>query len=194
MTEIQGKSADANAALLRYEGLIFKHSLRVLGKVDGDLDDIRQAYRMKAWYAIGKWDPARSRLSLDRFVYGCLKNMEIDLLKRKRHGEVFLEDQSARTRRTCEPRASHEDVFGDVDEGVPLLPNTLTDVELAVITLLYRGYFQTEIAPRVGLAKTEMETTMRSIRAKMGDWRPTRETPALTASPWSPEVRTAVAV
>lgn len=193
MTEIRSIAGDANAALSRYEGLIFKHSLRVLGKVDGDLDDIRQAYRMKAWYAIGKWDPARSRLSLDRFVYGCLKNMEIDLLKRKRHGEVFLEDQSARTRRTCEPRATHEAVFGDVDEGVPLLPNTLTEVELAVITLLYRGYFQTEIAPRVGLAKTEMEATMRSIRSKMADWRPSSKEPPAPASPWGSEVGTAIA-
>ncbi len=174
-----------------YEGLIFKHSLRVYGQVEGDLDDIRQAYRMKAWYAINKWDPTRSRMTLDAFVFGCLKNAEKDLLKRKRHGEVFLEDQSARTRRACEPRVGHDDVFGEVDEGHPLVPNTLTDLELQVVVLLYRGYFQTEIAPRLGLAKTEMEASMRSIRGKMDDWRPT--VAAAAVSSWRPEVRTSIA-
>lgn len=179
----QRKGVDA------YEGLIYKHSLRILGKVDFDLDDIRQVYRMKAWYAINKWDPARSRMTLDAFVFGCLKNAEKDLLKRKRHGEVFIADQSARSRRTCEPRATHEDIFGDVDEGRPLVPNTLTAVELHVVVLLYRGYFQTEIAPKLGLAKTEMEATMRSIRAKMEDWRPNGEAPA----PRRMDLRTPVA-
>lgn len=159
-----------------YEGLVFTHALRVLGRVELELDDIRQVYRMKVWYASEKWDPARSKLSQDRFVFGCLKNAEIDLLKRKRRGEVFLEDQSARVRRIHEPRASHEDVFGEVDEGTPLIPNTLTRTELHAMVLLYRGYFQTEIGPLLGLAKTEMEATMRAIREKMEDWKPSAET------------------
>lgn len=177
-----------------YEGLVFTHALRVLGRVDLELDDIRQMYRMKVWYASEKWDPTRSKLSQDRFVFGCLKNAEIDLLKRKRHGEVFLEDQSARTRRTSEPRANHDDVFGEVDEGAPLIPNTLTGIELHVLVLLYRGYFQTEIGPRLGLTKTEMETTMGSIRAKMQDWRPTgkKTEHELHLLP-GPEVRTPIA-
>jgi DNA-directed RNA polymerase specialized sigma24 family protein len=175
-----------------YEGLVLTHALRVLGRVGMELDDIRQVYRMKVWYASNKWDPERSKLSQDRFVFGCLKNAEIDLLKRKRHGEVFLEDQSARVRRTHEGRATHEDVYGQVDEGTPLIPNTLTDTELQVIVLLYRGYFQTEIAPLLGLGKTEMETVIRSIRGKMEDWRPGSKTPALHLLA-DPEVATPIA-
>jgi DNA-directed RNA polymerase specialized sigma24 family protein len=143
-----------------------------------DLDDIRQTYRMKAWYASEKWDPERSTMTQDAFVFSCLKNAEKDLLKRKRRGDVYLEDQRMR-----EPRATHEEVFGEIDEGHPLLPNTLTRVELHAVLLLYQGQPQTEIAPQLGLAVTAMYELMRSIRAKMEDWRPSGVRPGSIREP-----------
>lgn len=158
-----------------YEGLIHTHALRVLGKVDGDLDDIRQVYRMKAWYAIERWKPGG--MTMDRWVFGALRNMEKDLLGRKRHGEVFIEDQPARVRRRVDGSVSHEAVYGAVDEGQPLVPNTLTQLELLVMTRLYEGYRRTEIAKELILPKAELEGLIRGIRVKMEDWRPTEDGP-----------------
>lgn len=172
--------------LSAYEGLIYTHALRVVGIVDGELDDILQVYRIKAWYAIERWD-ASGGLSQRRWVFGALKNAEKDLLKRRRYREVFLEDQPIGS---CEPCEDHDAVFGLVDEGQPLIPNTLTDRERHIMVLLYRGYRQNEIVPLLGMAKNQMEPAMRSIRSKMEDWRPPRS--ARPPRP-QPKVQTAVA-
>lgn len=188
------------ADLLLYEGLIFRHATRIAEIVEDDLDDIRQFYRVKAWRALESFDGSLSRsptLSCRRpcadgdrcprckYVFMCLKNGEKDLLKKKRHNLAFIEDQAPtlsasdgdgqRQSNWFEARflsTDHEGVYGGIDEGKPLLPNTLTGLEVEVIVLLYRGYRQSEIAREMVLGKGEIERTMVAIRTKMMDWRP----------------------
>lgn len=159
-----------------YEGLIFTHALRLVGRVDDDLDDIRQFYRIKAWKALRSFERERwtagsdARYSAcDRYVFTCLKNAEIDLLKRRRRQEVSLE--------TVDPTERHhaidaEVVYAQVEAGQPLLPSTLSGLELRAVLLLYRGYRQTEAARRLGIDARSMKKTVRSIRDKMADWAP----------------------
>lgn len=163
-----------------YEGLIFTHALRIVDHVDDDLDDIRQFYRIKAWKALGAFDPMRwpaevdrhGRSAVDRFVFSCLKNAEIDMLKRRRRREVSLDevDGAGWTHATIDA----EVVYAQV-EVQPLLPSTLSGLELRAIVLLYRGYQQTEAARRLGIDARAMKRTVRSIRDKMADWQPDRE-------------------
>lgn len=190
-----------------YEGLVFRHATRIVEIVEDDLDDIRQFYRLKAWGALRSFDADKAqracfvcrepcgdgdRCARCKYVFICLKNAEKDMLKKRRRGHAFIEDLGPTTgssdgdgqRRTgwFEERflsTDHEAVYGSVDEGQPLLPNTLTKLEVGVIVLLYRGYRQSEIARLVPLAKGELDRMMVSIREKMADWRP--EAPASPA-------------
>lgn len=206
------------ADLLLYEGLIFRHATRIAEIVEDDLDDIRQFYRVKAWRALESFDSALSKSPASscrrpcadgdrcprcKYVFMCLKNGEKDLLKKKRHNHAFIEDQAPTVRSSYgdgqrrsdwfEARflsTDHEVVYGVVDEGTPLLPNTLTGLEVEVIVLLYRGYRQSEVAREMTLGKGEIERTMVSIRMKMEDWRPA---PAEDLQVEDPEVTIPVA-
>lgn len=159
--------------LEHYEGLIFKHATRIVGIVELELDDIRAIYRVKAWRALESFDPRRSHLPVERYVFSCLKNAEKDLLKRRRRDEAFIADLEASPRFEARYQAAdHETVYFDVEDESGLVPNTLTEVELRVVLLLYSDYRQTEVARRLGMEKPEMDRLMRSIREKMSDWRP----------------------
>lgn len=152
-----------------YEGLIFTHSLRIVGRVEDDLDDIRQTYRIKVWTALAAYDPARCRTSVDRWVFCCLKNAEKDMLKKRRRGELHLEDVDVSERFQS---VDAEVVYAQVEASRPLLPNTLSGLELRAVVLLYRGYKQTEAARRLGIDARAMKRIVRSVRDKMADWKP----------------------
>lgn len=157
--------------LARYEAFIHTHAARIAGEVDDDFDDIVQAYRIKVWYALGKFDATKwPKHEADeaerRFVFMCLKRAEKDVLKKRRRPEVFPEQMP-------EDSCGHGEVYGLIDDDEVLLPNTLTKLELHVIVLLYRDYSQAEARRRLGIEKREMERTMRQIRSKLADWRPT---------------------
>lgn len=151
-----------------YEGLIFTHSLRIVGRVDDELDDIRQAYRIKVWTALAAYDPARWA-DVDRWVFFCLKNAEKDMLKKRRRGELYLEDVDLSERFQS---VDAEVVYAQVESGRPLLPNTLSGLEVRAVVLLYRGYRQTEAARRLGIDARAMKRIVRSVRDKMADWKP----------------------
>lgn len=156
-----------------YEGLIFTHALRILGVVDDDLDDIRQTYRIKAWTALAAYDHTRCNTSVDRWVFSCLKNAEKDMLKRRRRSgsEVSLEAADPGGRQGA---IDAEVVYAQV-ELVPVLPDTLSGLELRAVVLLYRGYRQTEAARRLGIDSRSMKRTVKSIRVKMADWKPSAD-------------------
>ena len=59
---------------------------------------------------------------------------------------------------------------------------TLTLVERRVIVDLYSDHSQRETAFLLGMGRSEMERTMRSIRTKMADWRPRVPQRALEAA------------
>jgi hypothetical protein len=68
--------------------------------------------------------------------------------------------------------AGHDDIYGDVEDEPPLIPSTLSELELQVVCLMYRDYRQTEIARYLRVEKREVEKAVRSIRTKMADWSP----------------------
>lgn len=160
-----------------YEGLVHATAAIYAPKVEVEFDDFCQLLRVKAWRALELFDPARSKMPVERYVFMCVKNKVKDLLDLRRRGEVYIEDQ--RHELTALDRfeerylsVDHEHTYGVVDEGKPLIPSTLTVIERQVITLLYRDHTQAEAARKLGLRRSEMERTMRSIRLKMADWRP----------------------
>lgn len=157
-------------------------------------DDVMQLLRVKVWQALriygiermprkGDETAARTR---DRYVFMCLMNLKKDIIKRKRAPTLMIEDlaplrdtscgaERGRARDWFEAKylaASHDDVYGIVDEPAPLVPNTLTELEQKVMLLLYRDYTHREIAQRLGASKGEVSSAVRGLRAKLGDWRP----------------------
>lgn len=151
-----------------YEGLVRKTAALYAPHVQEDYEDIVSIFRIKVWRALEAFDPARSRMPIESYVFGCVKNQGKDLLRRKRRQEVAVADVAEF------PLAlSEECVYGEVRQQPPVIPSTLTAVERAVLVCLYAGRSQREAASELVLKRSEMERVMRSIRVKMADWRPT---------------------
>lgn len=168
-----------------YEGLVRATAnviLTIAPTVELSREDIEQRLRIKVWRALDTWSPAWNR-PVDKYVVNCVFNEKKDILDLKRRGEIALDsillapgeggDHSKPSQYEQERLAvSAEQVFASVEEDDLQLPSTLTSLELRVVLLLYVQRYQTEIAIELGLSKGEMERTMRSIRAKLADWRP----------------------
>lgn len=161
-----------------YEGLVHSTAAMYAPKLELEFDDICQILRVKIWRALELFDADRSRMKVERYVFMCVKNKTKDLLELRRRGEVYIEDQRTRDANMLDAfearylATDHEQTFGSVDEGTPLVPSTLGPVERRVVVLLYRDFTQTEIARTLDLRRSEMERTMRTIREKMADWKP----------------------
>jgi hypothetical protein len=68
--------------------------------------------------------------------------------------------------------ADHDTAYFEAEDEPPLIPSTLTDLELQVLCLLYESYRQTEIARYLRVEKRDIEKAVRNIRTKMADWSP----------------------
>lgn len=174
--------AEMGATLKRFEGLVFSTAQRLVRQgVEADREDIEQLLRVKIWKAIRAYDPAKTKMPLERYAFMCAFDQAKDIAKRKKRGELFIEDvapsssdEDAPTDRFHERylSADHSQVYGDVDDGELHLPNTLTERELSVLTLMRESYRQTEIAVELHITKREVESAVRGIRTKLADWRP----------------------
>lgn len=173
--------------LVRSTALLIVSELRRRADPDDDLDDVMQLLRMKVWRALGYFDAAKARRrkgesvhqARDRFVFMCLTDARKDIAKRKRSIVVMIEDWAPfvdeRVRDAFDAKylaQTSDEVFAAVDEPPPLVPNTLTELERAVMLLLYRDYTHREIAVRLGASKGEVSSAVRALRAKFADWRP----------------------
>lgn len=186
-----------NPELLRhYEGLIFRTAQLTAPLVEEDFDDICQVLRIKVWNALLKWDPARAPklvakhgvdVARDRSIFAWVKNQQMDIIKKKRRHEVSIEGNHD----DGHLAATADEVYGQVEADLPVIPSTLTDMELRVVCLLYAEYSQSEVAASLGIPKREVERIVRSIRAKMADWAPTTSPPAIVADVACPEARIA---
>lgn len=185
-----------NPAVLReYEGLVCATARRLAPHVDYEVEDIEQILWVKVYKALLAYDEVRwangtrssttanlSRTRRDKYVNMCVRDQVKDVVRKRRLEESFIEDLAPSTdAEGRRPRESfdlqylcstREENYGAVEEGRPLVPNTLTQLELRIVVLLYRDYKQSEVARKLGMDKREMERHMRSIRAKMEDWRP----------------------
>lgn len=192
-------------ALLRsYEGLVYTTAsmivadLRGRGNVtpDDDFDDVMQLLRLKVYRALLGFNLAKARRkrgesaaqTRDRYVFMCVYDMRKDIVKRKRTTVLLIDDIAP----SSEMESSHEhgprdsfdarylaqteeDTYAAVEAQLPLIPNTLSGLERAVLVLLYRDYTHREIAARLGTTRGEVSSAVRALRAKLADWRPAGE-------------------
>lgn len=181
--------------LRHYEGLVLKTAAIVKRSgSEEDFDDIAQVLRIKVYRALLRWDPAIK--DQQAYVFMCVRDQAKDLVKKRRRHDSYIEDLVTEppsdalmgissVSNEFEQRhlaTDRDEVYGLVDEGMALIPNTLTRLEVEIVCLLYRDYKQSEVARELRIGKREMERAMRSIRTKMADWQPTPATsPAANA-------------
>lgn len=193
---------DANAAqdpklLAHYEGLVRKTASRYLRHSEEDFEDICQVFRFKVWKALLSFDPANLRVkpttrrdcdeARDKYVYSCVANAAKDVMKKKKHHLLFIEDVAgpgswapegdcAATwgqRQHFEERyMCLEDAFKEVEDEMPVIPSTLTRSERAIVLLLYLDFKPPEIALYTTLPRAEINAMTKTIRTKMADWNP----------------------
>lgn len=192
----------ADADIRPYEGLIYATTRRYVHRIEAEFEDVQQVLRLKVALALVAYDPARARpekpdalgrTPRDKFVFNCVANQVKDLLKKRQHGELCIEDlviagdsehsdkRGFGSRDRFEEKhgltSSHDQVYGEVEED-PLdfmLPSTLSRREKRIARMLSGDYRQSEIAAKLRIDKREMERHMRSIRVKMADWKPSAE-------------------
>lgn len=171
-----------------YEGLVYKTAQRIAPYVELEFEDIQQELRVKVFSSLRSYDPARSKMPPDRFVFSCVYNRSKDLLKRRRQNLLHIEDFYGRhynARDEFDSRylsADEDQAFsGVLDEGV-VLPNTLSDEELAVVFLLWHDYSRAEVARHLKIPRRRVDEVLLAVRGKMADRRPSASG-AATAPP-----------
>lgn len=176
-----------------YEGLVRKKAARLENVTEEEFDDICQFLRIKVWKAIDAFDHSRVKTAskftpdeqLERFVYGCVVNATKDVLKKKRHGILFIEDEAPikdvdvnRFEGGMRDKFERqylcvENPYAMVEEGVlPFVPSTLSDTERRVLFLLVLDFKPAEIAVQVGVRHKDVWALTKGIREKMADWNP----------------------
>lgn len=169
-----------------YEGLVRKTASIYEPLCEEEFDDIAQVLRMTVWRALTAYNPARSRLPLERFVFSCVKNRCKDLVRKRRRNELYIEDvapaqleersavgeRSTRDRFEARYLSADDTDFDIVEAGMPTIPSTLTAREREVVALLYLDFSQREAMEMLGIRRNEMERSVRQIRVKMADWKP----------------------
>lgn len=188
------KRAPKPTELAHYEGLVRKTAGIYAAYVEDDYEDICQILRVKAWRALCAYDPTRSKLPIERYVFSCLRNQVKDLLKKKRRNELFISDLGLPS---STADSSYTGTFANGAEGavhhhfearylsmneeagldgllddLPTIPSTLSETERSVLALVYYGYSHTDIADRLSLSKREVAAAVREIKLKMSDWKP----------------------
>jgi DNA-directed RNA polymerase specialized sigma24 family protein len=182
--------------LAHYEGLIFVVAQTLVGKgVEMEMEDVQQVLRIKTYRSLEKFKLERIRRSTetaaqarDRYIRMVLIDQGKDLLKRRRRGELHIEDLVKASPHGDSPglesrdwfdekylSSTHEDVYRDIEAENFVLPSTLTPLERRIVLFLYRDYRQSEAGRALGLDKREIERAMRSIRLKLADWKPDSE-------------------
>lgn len=188
-----------------YEGLVRTTASICAPYVEEDFDDICQFLRYKVWKALEAFEPSKLRVKVagsaqiaaarDGYVYSCVQNGKKDVLKKKRHGWLFIEDIAPVSERGESIGGHHtfsrsgfeqrylsiEDAFRQVEDAIPTVPSTLTASEKAVVLLLYLDFKPAEIALERGLPRKEITALVGSIREKMADWNPASEPAPLPA-------------
>lgn len=173
-----------------YRGLIHKTAARNVVYLDDEYDDIVQALSIKVWRAIESYNPGRDRgKGIDSYVFACMTCAVIDLHRKRRRPESFIEDLAPARASEVGPgifgSEAHDhfllryglaetDAYREVEDERPELPATLTPFEAQVVLLLAEGYKQVEIRSMMGLPadSREVEKAVKAARLKMADWRP----------------------
>lgn len=171
-----------------YEGLVRRTAAKFGDRIEEEYEDLLSILRIKCWRALESYDSTRSKMPVERYVFSCLYNQVKDLLKRQRRNHLYIEDVAPSTAAKARRDAfdarylcvDEDEVFAEVVEGTPLIPSTLSPAERRVIVYLYLEYTQADIALALNLTKREVAKTVKSIRQKMADWRPSGKAPMPT--------------
>lgn len=166
-----------------YQGLIHATAARYAPIiVDEDYDDIVQILALKVWQARRAFNPARTRLPEQSFVFSCVTNRVKDLLKAQSRlnenrggGPTFIEDVDSERRWQFDAQylqVSEEEAFAEVEDELPPLPSTLTQIERVVVILLVLDYKKSEIVRITGYSRSRVVKAEASVREKMADWSP----------------------
>lgn len=162
-----------------YEGLVFATARRYERYVELEFEDFTQLLRIKVWRALEAYDPARSAMTVKRYVFQCVANQVKDVLKKKRRGEVHLEDVAGV--RTGDGKLdadstrfaanflsiSEEEAFREVEEVEVNLPETLTTDEHRVAVMLIEDFTQPDIAAAMEIRLGLVRAMVASIKLKM---------------------------
>lgn len=185
----RGQVTDAD--IQHFEGLVRKTASMYVGVVEEDYEDLCSIIRIKCWRALESFDPAKSRVPRDNYVFSCVRNLCKDLVKRNRRDWLFIEDIAPHNaegngvvRDAFESRymeMSAEDAYKSIEDEFTL-PSTLTEQERQVVALLYLSFDYGEIASTVAITHREVSTAVRSIKEKMADWRPISPLPVASAA------------
>jgi RNA polymerase sigma factor (sigma-70 family) len=184
------RSTGGEQTLEAFEGLVLSTARMFAAQVKREEDDLAQELRVRVWKAVIGYNPAKTTLSLERYVFQAITNKIKDYKRdaareakrREREGVSFLyiEDMFLLTDRTTGPQerfdslyhfVEHEDVYGDVD-GRFVMPSSVTESEANVLLLLMTGLSKTEVAVRLGITRADVFDTIGSLRAKFADWQP----------------------
>lgn len=178
-----------------YEGLVRKTAGRIAPHVENEYDDLCSLYRIKVWQALQSFDPAKSKVPIENYVFSCMVNLTKDLRKKLKRYETYIEDhcQGPGADDGSRVDAFHEkylsvdddDLFTELASWESFrLPSTINEQEQRVLLLLYHEYSYAEVALRLGITKQDVTACAKSIRDKMEDWRPSRA--AVQAPPERP--------
>lgn len=169
-------------ALRHYEGLVLATAARCVAFSEDGFDDVAQVLRVKVWQAVRAWDHTKSTTNRDKYVFMCVRDRAKDVVKKKKHNLLHIEDLRATTERgnhtMCSDSfdarylcSSHDDNYAIVEEDVDLLAG-LDELERRIVEMLSSDYKQAQVARTLGLAKVDMDRAMRSIRDKLSELRP----------------------
>jgi len=147
------------------------------------MEDVQQVLRMKVWQALESYDPKRARQPEQGYVYQCVVNGRKDLVKRRRRGELMIEDLRGTMRDghnqfegdrfdSLYLSTDHEQTYGEIEDEELLIPSTLTEIERDLVALLVAGLKHSEAGRLLELERRDIDRAIRSIRTKMADWEP----------------------
>lgn len=167
-----------------YRGLVTTTASLVAAEpgIEMEFDDVVQLLWIKVMHAIDRHDPDRSKVTVDRYVFGCLMNLRKDFRRRRPSRSVGFDDLGFQSQDRLESdlglRVDHDAVYSEVEEDELVLPSTLTLTERGVIELLSSGYRQVDAAEFFGWTHEQMSRCIRAIRLKLADWAPDATGPA----------------
>lgn len=156
-----------------YEGLVRKTASLYTSRSQEPYEDLCQILRLKIWRALQSYDPTKSKLPVERYVFMCMKNQCKDVVNKRWREENFIEDLGEGDSFDEQYLAAdHDQTFGEVEEGLPLIPSTLTLPERRLVALLYDGYSTAEVARKLGVPRRDCTALLTSVQGKMADWSP----------------------
>jgi RNA polymerase sigma factor (sigma-70 family) len=161
----------ASKQLADFEGLVFATAARYAPMLDDDIEDIQQLLRIKVWQALDAFDPSRTSVPLENFVFSCLRNRMKDMFKA----------QDRRNQKRGGHQLSDEVYFTVEDEAAPL-PSTLNELEQQVVALLLLDFSQTEIARQLEVTRERVRSAHSAVKEKMADWHPGHAVPQVAAA------------